>query len=209
MGCGRAKVGFDPTPPEGLFISGHCHAGGDTVLLISPDEPGFWPIFVASAEYADGGADPMDRWSKRLIGSWAARIGARPVFPSDGPPYPPFSAWALASGRFWQSPVGMLVHDRMGLFTSFRGAVMLPGHIPLAPPAANPCETCPRPCLIACPADAFTPAYQVARCHDWLDRPEGIDCMSQGCAVRRACPISIDCGRLPEQSAWHMRQFHP
>lgn len=208
MGCGKATVGSELTPPEGLFVSGHVPSDGETILLISPDEPAFWPIFTASPEYADALPDPMDRWSARVIGDWAQRIGARAVFPSDGPPYPGFFDWALASHRFWQSPVGMLVHDHMGLFASFRGAVILPRHLPLPPHSPSPCSACAAPCLTACPASAFTPAYQVARCHDWLGRPDGQDCMTQGCHVRRACPISQGCGRLPEQSAWHMRQFH-
>lgn len=201
-------MGCDLTPPEGLFVSGLCHEGGGTVLLLSPDEPGFWPIFTDSAEYADGTPDPMDRWSRRVIGVWAGQIGGRAIFPSDGPPYPPIFRWALDSRRFWQSPVGMLVHARMGLFTSFRGAVILTDALPLAAPAPSPCDDCPRPCLTACPAGAFTPAYQVPECHAWLDLPQGKDCLTSGCRVRRACPLSRDCGRLPEQSAWHMRQFH-
>ncbi|AUH66024.1 ferredoxin [Paracoccus zhejiangensis] len=210
MGCGRARVGSDLTPPEGLFVSGHCDAeeGGGTVLLISPDEPAFWPLFTASAEWSDGAPDPMDRWSKRVIGAWAGAIGARAAFPSDGPPYPPIFRWALASGSFWQSPVGMLVHGRMGLFTSFRGAVILPRRLPPTLSSPSPCDDCHRPCLTACPADAFRPGYHVADCHAWLDRPDGKDCLTAGCGVRRACPLSRDCGRLPEQSAWHMRQFH-
>ncbi|TRW97435.1 ferredoxin [Paracoccus sp. M683] len=207
MGCVRVAIS-DLIPPEGLFVSGLCHEGGGTVVLISPDEPGFWPVFVASAEYADGQPDPMDRWSKRVIGNWAGRIGGRALFPSDGPPYPAFNRWALASGRFWQSPVGMLVHRRMGLFASFRGALILPGHLPLAPGTASPCDTCHAPCRTACPAGAFSPSYDPPACHAFLDLPAGSDCMSQGCHVRRACPISQDCGRLPKQSAWHMRQFH-
>lgn len=197
------------SPPKGLFISGHCRQGSETIALISPDEPEFWAVFTASPEYDDGAPDPMDRWSKRVIGAWARQIGASAAFPSDGPPYPGFFAWALASGRFWQSPVGMLVHDRMGLFASFRGAVILPGGLPPAEPTANPCETCAKPCLTACPAGAFTPSYQTERCHDWLDLPQGNICLSQGCLVRQACPISQGCGRLPQQSAWHMRHFHP
>lgn len=203
-------MAFDLTPPEGLFVSGLCRAeDGGTVLLISPDEPDFWPIFTISDEYHDGETDPMDRWSKRVIGTWASQVGGQAVYPSDGPPYPPFAGWALDSRSFWQSPVGMLVSRRMGLFTSFRGAVILPERLSLTETAPSPCENCPKPCLTACPAGAFTPTYQVAECHTWLDLSKGADCMSQGCRVRHACPISSDCGRLPQQSAWHMRQFHP
>ncbi|MBU3031659.1 ferredoxin [Paracoccus marinaquae] len=210
MGCDGAP-GDELTPPRGLVVAGQCADGDDTVLLIAPDEPDFWRIFTAAPEFRDGQADPLDRWSKHLIRPWAAQIGGRAVFPSDGPPFAPFIGWALASGRCWSSPTGMLIHDRMGLFISFRGAVILPQQpAPTMPAAEPPCHDCPRPCLTACPVNAFTAeGYDTALCHGWLDRPEGRNCISEGCRVRRACPISKGCGRLREQSAWHMRQFHP
>ena len=34
------------------------------------------------------------------------------------------------------------------------------------------------------------------------------DCMKAGCLVRRACPVTQAYARMPEQSAYHMRQFH-
>ncbi|NHX27468.1 ferredoxin, partial [Escherichia coli] len=67
--------------------------GCATLILIGPREPGFWPRFSASPEYADGTADPLDRWSKRMIGAVAAETGGRAIFPSDGPPWPPFIDW--------------------------------------------------------------------------------------------------------------------
>ena len=45
--------------------------GVATLVLLGPLEPGFWPTFTASAEYADGRADPLDRWSARVIGTLA------------------------------------------------------------------------------------------------------------------------------------------
>ncbi|MDO5613610.1 MAG: ferredoxin [Paracoccus sp. (in: a-proteobacteria)] len=199
----------DLIPPAGLCITGHAPADGGAAVLVSPDEPGFWSLFTASPEYGDGLPDPMDRWSKRIIGTWAAELGVPAVFPSDGPPYPPFAAWALASGRCFSSPIGMLVHDRMGLFISFRGALILPQPPPESPAQPSPCAKCHQPCLTACPAGAFRPAYDTRACHAHLNQIAGQDCLSMGCIARRACPISQGCGRLPEQSAWHMRAFHP
>lgn len=201
--------GCDLRPPPGLFVSGQCYEGEQTVLLLSPDEPDFWRLFTAAPEFSDGTPDPLDRWSKRVIGEWAGVAGGQAIFPSDGPPFPPILQWALRSGQCHSSPVGMLVHATRGLFISFRGAVLVPGRRPLPAPSHRPCDDCARPCLTACPADAFVPDYVVTRCHDWLDRPWGKDCLSIGCRVRRACPASQGCGRLPEQSAWHMRAFHP
>ena len=91
---------------------------------------------------------------------------------------------------------------------SYRGALGFAGtfNTPSAP--ANPCDACvTRPCLTACPVEAFTTGvYDIDACKADLDRPEN-DCMSKGCAVRRACPVSQSYGRMEDQSAFHMRAF--
>jgi len=185
---------------------------GETVVLLGPLEPGFWPHFRSSPEAQDGNRDTLDRWSKRVISAIAAECGAEAVFPFGGPPYQPFIRWAIQSGRAWQSPAGPLVHDTAGMMISYRGALVLPHRIQLPETAHNPCETCAdKPCLSACPVNALSAetGYQLARCHDFLDTTQGAQCMSLGCAARRACPISQQYGRLPEQSAFHMKAFHP
>ncbi|TNF21009.1 MAG: ferredoxin [Rhodobacteraceae bacterium] len=198
--------GFHPGAGDG------APKGCETLLLLGPAEPGFWPIFRASSEFRDGAAHPLDRWSKRVLGALAEGLEGRAVFPSDGPPYAPFIAWAKATGRVRNSPVGILVHDEAGLMVSFRGALALPRRIelPAAPPC--PCESCvTKPCLDACPVAALAAgrAYDVPRCKGFLDTGPGRDCMGRGCAVRRACPVSRNWGRQEAQSAFHMRSFHP
>ncbi len=193
-----------------LDVFGALHDGSDTVILLGPFEPGFWARFTDSAEFGDGLPDPMDRWSKSVISDLAARWGGQPVFPSDGPPYPPFFDWALRSGRAWRSPVTLLVHDTAGLWVSFRGAVRLPGRLAL-PPAPNcPCDTCEAPCKTACPVDALSnTGYDTGKCIDHLNGADRAGCMGSGCAARRACPISQNYGRLAAQSAFHMKAFNP
>ncbi len=194
---------FHPTPAD------NAPEGCKTLFLLGPHEPGFWQNITSSPEYGD--ADPVDRWSERVIGDLAQDLGAAALFPFGGPPYQPFVSWALRTGRVWQSPVSLMVHDVAGLFLSFRGAlafeveITLPDH-----PGASPCDTCDaKPCLMACPAGALTPErYDVVACHAWLDMPQGQECLSGGCLVRRACPASQTYGRLAEQSAHHMRSFH-
>ena len=193
-----------------LELLGTTREGDDTILLLGPREPGFWPAFTASPEYLDGAPDPMDRWSKRVIGGLATQWNGTAVFPSDGPPYPPFITWALASGRIWQSPVGLLVHDRMGLWLSFRGAVRIRGTTEIGA-GANPCESCKsQPCRAACPVNALAPdGYDVDACRAYLDTQDGGDCHSHGCAARRACPVGQAYGRDERQSHFHMKAFHP
>lgn len=196
--------------PHRLFVSGLVREGAETIVLISPDEPGFWSHVTAQPEFADGAPDPLDRWSARVIGALAPDFHARALFPFTGPPWQPFVSWAIASGQSVASPVHLMCHSRMGLWASVRGALALPGHLPLPAPAANPCTDCPAPCTTACPVAALGPdSYDTEVCHAHLDSAAGAPCRDLGCLARRACPVGESYGRLPTQSAWHMRQFHP
>ena len=121
-------------------------------MLLGPAGPAFWQAFRGSAERADGGPDPLDRWSARVIGGLADALGAVALFPFGGPPWRPFTAWARASGEAWVSPVGLLVHARAGLLVSYRGALGLPERLALpdrrrghATPAPGPASTPARP----------------------------------------------------------------
>ncbi len=202
-----------------LSVFGAFHAGPDdgvpegteTLVLLGPDEPGFWDHVRRGPEFQDGRADPLDRWSRRVISEMARQLDAVALFPFGGPPYRPFVAWALRSGRGWQSPVSLLVHDRAGLMVSYRGALAFPARLDLPPVPPCPCDTCAgRPCLTACPAGALTDTgYDLAACHGYLDTGPGRGCMDGGCAVRLACPVSRRYGRDPAQSAFHMKAFHP
>ena len=187
----------DPVPP-----------GSKAIILLGPYEPGFWDYFRASPEYQDGLENPLDAWSVRTINALAHKVGGQPMFPF-GEPALPFLGWALRSGRAWTSPVAMLVQDRAGLFVSFRGAVALPWAVEDPTVTQNPCKSCAAPCADACPVDALHPdGYDVNACHAYLDTPAGQDCMTNGCAARRICPVSQSSSRIPAQSAFHMKAFH-
>ena len=194
-----------------LAVLGGFHASDDpslpdgtkTLLLLGPAEPGFWPHIQSQPEW--GGPDPMDRWSRRVIGGMACDLGAKALFPFGGAPYHPFYSWALRTGRVWYSPIKLLVHAEQGLMVSFRGALALREVIDLPPPLPRPCTTCPAPCQTTCPA-LTSAGYDVLACHTLLD--QGKDCMNLGCASRRACPLSLGYARLSEHSAYHMAQFH-
>ncbi len=193
---------------EHLDILGAVHDAGNTILLLGPFEPGFWPHANAAPELNDGAPDPLDRWSKRVISGLAETFQATALFPSDGPPYPPFISWALNSRAAWLAPVGMLVHENAGLFVSFRGALHITGEWPLPETTNSPCTPCAKPCQTACPVNALSEtAYDVQACKAHITGPDTKSCRTKGCAARRACPISQSYGRLPEQSAFHMRAF--
>ena len=181
-----------------------------TLILLGPREPGFWAHMTASPEWRDDASDAVDRWSRRVIGTMACELGGKAYFPFAGPPWHPFIAWARRSGRAWESPVTLLVHDHAGLMVSYRGAIGLRERLDLPPPGQRPCDTCEtRPCLLACPVTALTTiGYDIPACKGYLSTQVGKEsCMAKGCAVRRACPISEDYGRLEAQSAYHMSHF--
>lgn len=199
---------------EGLTVAGafapapHDRApyGTRAILLVGPDGPAFWDRFRASVEYGDGMPDPLDRWSRRILGRIAAESGGMAMFPFDGPPWHPFRDWALRAGAAQLSPVSLLVSAREGLWVSFRGALAVPFAVTMDP-APAPCPTCAgTPCRTACPVDALGPdRYDVAACRAHVGTAAGAACLD-GCLVRRACPPGA--GRQPQaQSAFHMASF--
>ena len=127
--------GFHPGPDSGV------PDGIETLLLLGPREPGFWPAFRQTPEARDGNPDAMDRWSRRVIGRHACALGGKAYFPFAGPPWHPFIAWAKASGHAWASEVTLLIHDRAGLMVSYRGAIGLKTRIDLPPAGARPTPT--------------------------------------------------------------------
>lgn len=196
--------GFAPEPNDGSLPP-----GTRTLLLLGPAEPGFWPHLTAQPEWQDGQPDPVDRWSRRVIGRLACDLGGKALFPFGGPPWHPFTRWALQTGRVWESPVRLLVQADQGLMVSFRGALALKTVVEVPPQAPRPCDSCAAPCKTACPPGALTRSgYDLPACHGFLDRPEGQDCLTGGCLVRRACPVSQTYARVADQSAYHMGQFH-
>jgi hypothetical protein len=202
--------GFRPEPADRVppLPDGRRAAG---LLMIGNAGPAAWRAFAAAPEAADGAPDPMDRWCKRVLGGLAASFGGGAHFPSDGPPYPPFVAWAKRAAPVRESPLGMLIHPIYGLWHAYRGALALPEGLPLPPPqpAAHPCDGCrDKPCLTACPVSAFGPqGYRVADCVAHVETAAGADCAGLGCRARRACPVGRVFVYDPPQAAFHMEAF--
>ncbi|HIC81057.1 MAG TPA: 4Fe-4S dicluster domain-containing protein [Kiloniellaceae bacterium] len=182
-----------------------------TLVLLGNLGGSLWPDFAAGPEFADGGPDPMNRWSARVVGSLAERFRGLALFPFGGPPYHPFLRWAQKAEGLRPSPLGMLIHPVYGLWHAYRGALALGEALALPdePPPAHPCEACAeKPCLSACPVDAFSESgYDVPACTDHLRAAAGADCLTGGCLARRACPVGREHVYAPPQAAFHMRAF--
>jgi hypothetical protein len=205
------RGGFHPRPEDGVPVLPDGGAVRTLVLLGFVGDAN-WAGFAASEECRDGRADPLDRWSRRVVDGLARSLGAAAFYPFGGPPWLRFHEWAQRAEPVFPSPLGILIHPVWGLWHSYRGALGFADRIKLPAPAptASPCDSCAaRPCLDACPVGAFVPGrYDVAACVGHIGSPAGADCLAEGCAARRACPIGADRRYGTAQAAFHMHSFH-
>lgn len=182
------------------------------LLLVGNGGASLWPVFSRSAEFADGAADPLDRWSSRVGKELAATLGGRAIFPFEGPPFPPFLSWAGRAGTAVSSRLSLFMHRSFGLWHAYRFALAVPAATgrPRADAAfESPCLQCvEQPCLAACPVSAFSgPAYRSDLCVAYLGHDTESACRRRGCASRRACPVGRVFTYSPEQARFHMDAF--
>lgn len=199
--------GFRPEPGDGL------PAPAETVVLVGNAGPALWRAFAASVpeRQRESHRHPLDDWTRTVLAAAAARLGARALFPFDGPPWHPFPTWAVRAGTAHPSPIGPLIHPEYGLWHAYRGALVFAEAVAL-PPAdggSPPCETCAdKPCLTACPVGAIArDAYDVPACTRHTASAAGADCLDLGCRARHACPVGRAYAHTPPQAAFHMRKF--
>jgi ferredoxin len=203
------RGGFHPAAEDGLpaLASG---ASARTLLLLGMVGPEGWNAFAGSPE-ASLPEHPLDRWTRRVVSELGSALGARPLFPFDGPPYWPFQRWAMRAEPVAVSPLGILIHPEYGLWHAYRAALLFAEHLHL--PELNvipsPCESCAaRPCLSACPVGAFTgSAYRVEDCAAHISSPAGALCMEEGCRARDACPVGSAYRYPAAQVRFHMQAF--
>ena len=208
-----AEVAQTGLSPRGAFATDGTDAdlprGAASLVLLGFVGGRGWETFRASPEAQDGAPHPLDRWSRRLIDTLAAKLEAQALYPFGGPPHWPFQRWALRVDDVHPSPIGLLIHGEHGLWHSYRGALAFAHDIgaPARAERASPCETCAtKPCLTTCPVGAFTPGrYDVAACAAWIASPQGVECLEGGCLARRACPVGTPPPR--DQRAFSMRAF--
>ncbi len=204
------RGGFHPLPEDEvppLAAGRPC----ETLLLVGNLGGAMWPPFRRSPELGDGLPHALDRWTRRVVGSLAARFGAEALFPFGGPPWLPFQRWALRADSVARSPLGILIHPEYGLWHAYRGALAFGRRLELPERVArpSPCESCAgRPCLSACPVGAFAPdRYDVALCRAHAGGPRGACCREGGCAARLACPVGRAHSYPAGQMAFHMAAF--
>ena len=186
----------DGVPGEARFVILIGNAGPD--------------MFRRFARERQPDRDLLDDWTRDAVSMLARDLSAIPVFSFDQP-YPPMLTWARKAGAGHVSPLGLNIHPVFGLWHAFRAALLFPVvfDLPEQRSGAHPCEACAsKPCLTACPVDAFTPGnYDTAACARHLSAKAGAPCMSGGCLARHACPVGQDFAYTPAQAKFHMRKF--
>jgi len=200
---------FHPDPMEFDDLLPAVSAG--TIVLMGFTGSVQWEFYRCSPEASDGLPHPLDRWSRRVIGSLARESGAVDVYPSGPPPQLIFQRLAARSEPVRPSPIGVLIHPEWGLWHAYRGALVLPDRIelPAAAPSAHPCSGCAaKPCLSSCPVQAFRPgSFDLKGCLNHVLSAAGTECRERGCLARRACPVGTEYSYVEDQARFHMQAF--
>ncbi|TIT80253.1 MAG: 4Fe-4S dicluster domain-containing protein [Mesorhizobium sp.] len=203
---GGFRFARDEAVPAGL--SG---ALAKSALLVGQAGAAPWPHFQRwLGQQAKGIANPLDTWSREVIGAVAEEFGARAVSPSDRP-YLPFQQWAMRAEGLKRSPLGILMHPTFGLWHAYRGALLFEQEIFLPEPeeTIHLCDTCAeKPCVKSCPVDAYSEqSFAHDACLGHVRGARGGPCRTGGCLDRNACPYGTDYRYPPEVQAFHMAAF--
>lgn len=204
------RGGFQVEPEDGVPASA-AGAGVATLVLLGFVGSSHWAAFKAAPESRDGAPDPLDRWSRRLTETLAARHGARALLPFGGPPWLPFQRWAQRAEPLHVSPLHLLIHPVYGLWHAYRGALAFEQRleVPTVVRGQSPCASCAaKPCLTSCPVQAFRPeGLDLVRCRAHLRAAVGRACYERACLARAACPVGAEHHYGPEQARFHVAAF--
>lgn len=168
-----------------------------------------WERLQALPEVERAAQDPLDHLTERSIEPLLVLLrkadpGVQSAFPfRHVRQLVPFHALTQHLPWACPTPLGILVHPRVGPWFAWRAALFTT----LEPPrrmeehGASPCTTCPAPCVTACPAHAAD-----KRGFDWQAcaefRLRAVPCR-ETCLARQACPAGPVFRYGPDQLAYH------
>lgn len=194
-----APVGLDNRPARAVLLVGQAGAAP-------------WPHFMRWRRGRPEVENPLDTWSRKVIGGIGGQFGGRAVSPNDRP-FLPFQQWAMRAEGLKPSPLGILMHPEYGLWHAYRGALLFDHEIAIRPPETviHLCDACVgKPCMKACPVDAYSPqGFDYPACLAHVRGPAGDPCRARGCLDRNACPYGAAYRYPAEVQAFHMAAFAP
>jgi hypothetical protein len=193
--------------PHGLILRRGFNFGADESAPPGPSgAPARSVLLVGQASMKN----PLDTWSRKIIGEVAEKFGARAVSPSSRP-YLPFQQWAMRAEGLKPSPLGILMHPQYGLWHSYRGALLFETELAIPPPEKpiHLCDLCiGKPCLKACPVGAYSESgFAYEACLSHVRGPDGALCRDRGCLDRNACPYGTEYRYPIDEQAFHMAAF--
>ncbi|MBO6902739.1 MAG: 4Fe-4S dicluster domain-containing protein [Rhizobiaceae bacterium] len=204
---------------HGLFVRGSFELGvsdelSGTIVLVGSAGDSWWQPFQNWLSTRTGPvANPLDSWTREIVGALADSHGAHLVMPNDRP-YAPFQQWAMRAEGLRASPLGILMHPEYGLWHSYRAALLFDARLPekvnqQAEKPIHACDLCAgKPCLNACPAGAHSRCgFDHAACLSHVHGDKGEACLVDGCFSRNACPVGADWRYQREAQAFLQRAF--
>jgi hypothetical protein len=184
--------------------------GARSALVVASGGRALFDAFSVAPE-ASLPSDPLDAYTRRVVGAAAARLGggARALFAFEqrGGVYADFVALGQAAGLGAPSRLGLLLHPEFGPWMSIRALLLTEREVVETRPAPgfDPCGSCAAPCVRACrgaavPTSGFR--FDIAACG--ATRASEPGCRLR-CDARRSCVIAPDQAYRPEAEAHHMR----
>lgn len=173
--------------------------GARSALVLACGGRDFGEAFDASPEARDGRADPVDRFTERIVSGAILRrrdphVAARAVYyweQQDGG-FADFVALGRACGMGSPSRLGILVHPQYGPWISIRAVILTQAALSVTPAlqTPGPCDDCPAPCAAACPGAALASRdFDVSACvRTTLSR----ETCRLRCDARRACVVGSE-----------------
>lgn len=204
---------FDRCQPKGRRASERLPGCG-TIVVLGSGGPTHWNELDEPRD-PERLASDTDRELAALTVELTERGRAcSVVYPNDARPLS-FVALGEMAGLGTVSPVvGLLVHPEYGLWVRLRAAILIAGetfgHDLPKPVSASfqPCAECTRPCVEACPANAYCAieGADMARCAEHRHRGG----CAHHCDARHACPIGgPHCFHHDEERMRHARSLGP
>jgi hypothetical protein len=189
--------------------------GARAALIVGSGGPAFFDGFeAAGVEAADGGPNPLDRYTRRVVEAIAMAtlgplgVGHAVFFPFAGAtPVIPFQRLGRAAGVGPPGPLGLQIHPVYGPWWAYRALIVIDSALSTGPSLGDVCAGCPAPCVAACPGAAVSLAgFSIPACH--AHRLRAVPCRLS-CAARIACVRGPEHRYRDEALAFHMAASMP